>query len=213
MVSNKKKSVPKKHNKNSKKKASKKKASKQAYLNSYLPRRGTLPGRVFQWLNSRPMLFAELSGNVQREMGLEGDNLASQLSATLHDLRERGVLERMDPVTRKILPGKGSRGALYALEARARAIYRVSLSDASASAHRVGLEASQNEPRQRDLSGFATGMAVGVDAAHASAVSSRRTMAAKPAHMPDAMYDTLMAQRRAAEKQVDAIDTLLAAWV
>lgn len=187
MVSKNKKSSSKKHKATTKQSVPKQAPPKRAYL----PRQGTLPGRIFRWLDSRPMLFSELSESARRETGLEGDNLASQLSATLHDLRDRGVVVRMDPVTRKIVPGKGSRGALYSLDTGARAAYRASLNGA---AHMPA-----SEPRQLDLSGFA-------------AANGVRLAAGKPASMADAMYATLMAQRAAAEKQVAAIDALLATW-
>lgn len=201
MVSKNKKSSSKKHKAATPKQTTPKQAKQTTPKpatpkRAYLPRKGTLPGRIFQWLDGRPMLFSELSENARRETSLEGDNLASQLSATLHDLRDRGVIVRVDPVTRRILPGKGARGALYSLDAKAQAAYRASRAGMNGAPPST---AAEGEPRQLDLSGFA--------AAHGA-----RSAAGKPASMTDAVYDTLMAQRAAAEKQVAAIDVLLATW-
>ena len=178
--------------KNVQKKSSKKHSKAAGSSRDYLPRQGTLPGKIFQWLNARPMLFAELSDNARRETKLEGDDLASQLSAALYDLCARGVVVRIDPTTRKIVPSKGARGALYGLEVKTRSLFRTSLNGAAPAS-------AKDEPRQLDLSGFAK-------------ANGMRAAAGKPVSMTEAMYDGLMSQRAAAEKQVAAIDALLATW-
>lgn len=173
-------------------KKSKKQVKTSGPSRDYLPRQGTLPGKIFQWLNARPMLFAELSDNARRETKLEGDDLASQLSAALYDLCARGVVVRIDPTTRKIVPSKGARGALYGLEVKTRSLFRTSLNGAASAP-------AKDEPRQLDLSGFAK-------------ANGMRSAAGRPASMPEVMYSNLMAQRAVAEKQVAAIDALLATW-
>jgi hypothetical protein len=147
----------------------------------YLPRQGTLPGRIFGWLNDRPMGFAELSANAQREMGLVGDKLASQLSAALHDLCQRGVVVRIDPATRRVVPSKNARGAFYGLETKTRSSFRAALNGHGGAAAPMPPGASDSGPRRP-----------------------------RPASMPQAAYDALMAQRSAAEKTIAAIDNLFA---
>ena len=173
-----------------------KSAPKTSQRADYLPRAGTLPARIFANLNTRPMLFGELSDCIHKETGLEGDSLASQLSAALYDLCARGVVTRIDARTRKVIPSKNARGALYGLTPKTRALYRANLNGASGG---VPSGASATEPRQLDLSRFSP---------PARALTS--TSAGCPARMPADMYAALVAQRAAAEKQVVEINAMLA---
>ena len=148
----------------------------------YLPRQGTLPGRIFGWLNDRPMGFAELSANAHREMGLVGDKLASQVSAALHELCKRGVVVRIDPASRRVVPSKNARGAFYGLETKTRSSFRAA------------------------LNGHAGALTLGAGSPMADSGARRP----RPASMAQAAYDALMAQRAAAEKTIAAIDNLFA---
>lgn len=164
-----------------------KKADRSSPKRDYVPRQGSLPGRIFEWLNERPRSFAELSDSARRETNLEGDKLASQLSAALYDLCSRGVVLRIDPATRRVISKKNARGALYGLEGRARAALRGGANGSAAQAPELRLPAG------------------------AAAVTQTQRLA-RPDRMPVVVFDALMGRRASAEKELHAIDLLFSSW-
>jgi hypothetical protein len=196
----------------------------------YSPRPGSVPEWIFKSLVDRPMLFGELSVHVGRATGMNGDNLASQLSAALRDLVVRGVVVRLNHESRKPVPGstKNARGSFYSLVPAAKASFKASHKNAglpppasdpaaskaviqsiATSASSREIFAGAPEPGQRDLSSFVVGApSVG------TSDPDPNPLAPKPARMTEAMFVELKKAEIAARRQLEAIELLLSnpAW-
>lgn len=183
---------------------------------SYSPRPGSVPEWIFKNLVERPMLFGELSVHVGRATGMNGDNLASQLSAALRDLVVRGVVVRLHHESHKPVPGsaKNARGSLYSLVPAAKTSFRSShkrTPDAPSPIREIF--AGAPEPEQRDLSSFVVGAPNVVQSVMQSGPDPNplapKPVPAKPARMSEAMFVELKKAEIAARRQLEAIDLLL----
>jgi hypothetical protein len=183
----------------------------------YSPRPGTVPDWIYRSLTERPMLFGELSVHVGQATGMSGDNLASQLSASLRDLVVRGAVVRLHHDTKKPMAEKNARGALYSLVPTAKAAYLTAKKGIRKSPVLPSKEIFSGapapdpngaQPHQLDLSSFPKTAGAGLVLGGAMNVSD------KPARMSVVMFAELMRAQEAARSQLAAIEAMLrdSAW-